>query len=81
MMQLDQIRPTTPDKVLLGIPFYGCDYLDMKFTRHLTKKELIPILSESKTSFTWSPQANEHVMKWTDKDGKQHTSYYPSILV
>jgi chitinase domain-containing protein 1 len=79
-LQLGQIRAPQADKIFLGIPFYGCDYVDMKFTKNLIKADYLDILTKYKTTFTWNAQANEHVMKWNDQDGKEHTTYYPSLV-
>ena len=70
---------TNPKQVLLGLNFYGNDYVMPAGSRSLLGHEYMEILKIFDPALTWDKKSKEHMVEYT-KDGLRHTVYYPSLV-
>ena len=69
---------TNPQQVLLGLNFYGNDYVMPSGGRSLPGHEYVEILKTFDPTLTWDKKSKEHMFEYS-KDGLHHKVYYPSL--
>ena len=64
--------------MLLGLNFYGNDYVEPSGSRSLLGHEYIELLKSFNPTLIWNKRTKEHVFEY-DKGGMHHKVYYPSV--
>ncbi|KAH7814819.1 putative Chitinase domain-containing protein [Monocercomonoides exilis] len=77
---LGQVRMPHSEETFLCIPFYGFEYVGGKLVGAVTNTRYIDVLRNYKTQFMWDEGSKEHIVKFSDEQGKDHTIMYPSIM-
>ncbi|KAL3141269.1 hypothetical protein ABBQ38_003604 [Trebouxia sp. C0009 RCD-2024] len=67
-----------PEQVLLGLNFYGNNYVLPSGGRALLGHEYIELLKQYNPALIWDKRTKEHVFEY-DKEGMHHEVYYPSL--
>lgn len=81
--QKDSAHVDDPDeddsasKVLMGLNFYGNDFMLPKGGGPIIGHEYVSLLRKHKPTLLWDEKAKEHYFEYLD--GKKHLVYYPSL--
>ena len=67
-----------PEQVLLGLNFYGNDYVMPSGGHSLLGHEYVELLEAFDPTLIWDKQTKEHMFEYI-KDGLHHRVYYPSL--
>ncbi|GIL75041.1 hypothetical protein Vretimale_2478 [Volvox reticuliferus] len=76
------ITPLTENalrKVLLGVNFYGWDFApERQGLSAVTANDLMGLLQRHQPVLSWSTDFEEHSFQYKDREGYQHTVWYPT---
>lgn len=67
-----------PEQVLLGLNFYGNDYVTPSGSRPVLGHEYVELLKTFDPTLIWDQKTKEHMFEYI-KDGLHHKVYYPSL--
>lgn len=68
------------EKVLLGINFYGVDFVhEGEGSRHIVGHEIIELVQRYKPEMVWLPSVEEHAFQYSN-DGVHRVVFYPSRM-
>lgn len=68
-----------PEQVLLGLNFYGNDFIIPAGGGPLLGHEYIELLTKYNSTLHWDKRIQEHVFAYSVK-GRDHEVYYPSLI-
>ncbi|CAH8522629.1 unnamed protein product [Heterobilharzia americana] len=68
-------------QILVGLNFYGTDYLTNKLTsKPVIGREIVEVFQSHRPNFTWHKQWAEHSFTYKDNDAQDHLVFYPTLL-
>lgn len=68
-------------KILVGLNFYGMDYLPKRFESQSIKGDAFVSMVETyRPNFTWHETWAEHSISFLDSTNREHLTFYPTLM-
>ncbi|CAH2069270.1 unnamed protein product [Thlaspi arvense] len=70
-------------KVLLGLNFYGNDFVisgDSGGGGAITGRDYLALLQKHKPTFQWDKESGEHIFMYRDDKNTKHAVFYPTLI-
>ncbi|KAH9585451.1 Chitinase domain-containing protein 1, variant 3 [Schistosoma haematobium] len=68
-------------QILVGLNFYGIDYLPKKLIGEPIKgNDVIEIFEKYQPDFKWDKKWAEHSFSYKDKKSQDHLAFYPTLM-
>uniref|UniRef100_A0A5K3FBQ6 Chitinase domain-containing protein 1 n=1 Tax=Mesocestoides corti TaxID=53468 RepID=A0A5K3FBQ6_MESCO len=66
-------------KILVGLNFYGYDYVpSKKHGQAVLRNDVLGVVKSLNPTFKWHEKSAEHSLEYTDNEGQRHSMYFPT---